>query len=268
MRMYLRGPFPVPLRGRRGPAASGLPPADLGLDVMHDRPDSKSFRGLRGGHVAASAPAEPSVAGDGLFHSTLTVPKALGDLTRRGHAGIVPPATAGPIRAARGLPNLGSELQHGVPGAWPARGPGHRPVQLRGRGAPDELLQAACQATGTAPDPAAAQPANAQPIVSVGLGLGDKGAPVGIVVASPSRRCPTSTTATTRTSDKSGAPPPTPPESREAPGLFLGARSVARRITRTFAASRLPIAPLGACRRPGQAIRPDRTMPFGRPSSC
>src|SRR5664279_1766487 len=106
MRMHRRGPFPVPLRGRRGPAASGLPLADLGLDVMHDRSDSKSFRGFRGGHVAASAPAEPSVAGDGLFHSTLTVPKALGDLTRRGHAGIVPPATAGRIRAARGLPYL------------------------------------------------------------------------------------------------------------------------------------------------------------------
>ena len=106
MRMHFRGPFPIPLRGRGGPAAGGLPPADLGLDVMHDRPDSKSFRGLRAGHVAASAPAEPSVAGDGLFHSALTVPKALGDLTGRGHAGIVPPATAGPLRAARGLPHL------------------------------------------------------------------------------------------------------------------------------------------------------------------
>jgi|GEM_PF-6835616 len=46
MRMHLGGPFPVPLRGLRGPSATGLPPADLGLDVMHDRPDSKSLRGL------------------------------------------------------------------------------------------------------------------------------------------------------------------------------------------------------------------------------
>ena len=57
--------------------------------------------------------------------------------------------------------------------------------QLRGRGAPGEILQAACQVNGTAPDLAADQLANAQAIASVGLGLGlgDKDVLVGIVVA-------------------------------------------------------------------------------------
>jgi hypothetical protein len=60
-------------------------------------------------------------------------------------------------------------------------------VQLRGRGAPGEILQAACQVNGTAPDLAADQLANAQAIaiasVGLGLGLGDKDVLVGIVVA-------------------------------------------------------------------------------------